>query len=147
MLDALYNISPHPPSSLSFLSLPNQVLLVCIFFLYLFLVSLPQLYPSADNTILLDAHSLALVRVLAFWEAFPNFKHTHDSITSISVDPGLKLVRSTCSPHAPYLTLSVGCRSYELPYRRLVPLWCSARHVANSFYSHPTSKSDHHNPR
>lgn len=72
--------TPRPPRAPRFLSL-----------------SLPrsssQLYPSAHNVLILDAHSLALVRVLAFWEALPSSKHIRGSISALAVDPGLKLVR------------------------------------------------------
>ncbi|XP_006454653.1 hypothetical protein AGABI2DRAFT_198048 [Agaricus bisporus var. bisporus H97] len=71
--------APRPPRAPRFLSL-----------------SLPrsssQLYPSAHNVLILDADSLALVRVLAFWEALPSSKHIRGSISALAVDPGLKLV-------------------------------------------------------
>lgn len=54
-----------------------------------------QLYPSANAIIILHASSLQLLRVLAFSEAFPN---AEDSISSVSLDPGMKLV-STPSIH------------------------------------------------
>ncbi|TFK36859.1 RAVE protein 1 C terminal-domain-containing protein [Crucibulum laeve] len=50
------------------------------------------LYPSADSVIILNARTLALTRVLAFWEAFPRTFHTQDAITSLSVDSGMKLI-------------------------------------------------------
>ncbi|KAF9566167.1 hypothetical protein CPC08DRAFT_733774 [Agrocybe pediades] len=50
------------------------------------------LYPSADAVIILNAHTLALVRVLAFWEAFPGLMHTKEAICCISVDSGMKLI-------------------------------------------------------
>jgi hypothetical protein len=54
---------------------------------------LAQLYPSGDAVIILNAQTLALVRVLAFWEAFPGTAHSKDKISCISVDSGMKLVR------------------------------------------------------
>ncbi|KAF5374738.1 hypothetical protein D9758_000427 [Tetrapyrgos nigripes] len=48
------------------------------------------LYPEADSIVILDAHTLALVRVLAFWQAFPGLAHISDSISCISVDAGMK---------------------------------------------------------
>ena len=61
-----------------------------------------QLYSSADAVIILNACTLALVRVLAFWEAFPGTMHTKDSISCISIDSGMKLVRQ---PHLiPFLS-------------------------------------------
>ncbi|KAF9455073.1 hypothetical protein P691DRAFT_770160 [Macrolepiota fuliginosa MF-IS2] len=77
MLTTLDALSPSPARPISFLPLPADVLL---------------LYASADTTVILNARTLTLVRVLAFWEAFPNFKHTRDVISAMSVDPGLKLV-------------------------------------------------------
>ncbi|PPQ67110.1 hypothetical protein CVT25_005711 [Psilocybe cyanescens] len=50
------------------------------------------LYPSADAVIILNAHTLALVRVLAFWEAFPGLRHSGDKISCLSVDSGMKLI-------------------------------------------------------
>ncbi|KAF8807734.1 WD repeat-containing protein [Phlegmacium glaucopus] len=50
------------------------------------------LYSSADAVIILNARTLALVRVLAFWEAFPGTIHTKDSISCISIDSGMKLI-------------------------------------------------------
>ncbi|KDR85351.1 hypothetical protein GALMADRAFT_132054 [Galerina marginata CBS 339.88] len=50
------------------------------------------LYPSSDAVIILNARTLALVRVLAFWEAFPGTQHTKDKISCISVDSGMKLI-------------------------------------------------------
>ncbi|KAJ3516450.1 hypothetical protein NLJ89_g1100 [Agrocybe chaxingu] len=50
------------------------------------------LYPSGDAIIILNARTLALVRVLAFSEAFPGTKHTSDKISCISVDSGMKLI-------------------------------------------------------
>ena len=54
-----------------------------------------QLYACADAVIILNARTLALVRVLAFWEAFPGTMHTKDPITCISIDSGMKLVRQS----------------------------------------------------
>jgi len=57
-----------------------------------------QIYPSADAVVLLNAHSLAVIRVLAFAEAFPGTSHHKrgdgNRIGCISVDSGMKLVRS-----------------------------------------------------
>lgn len=49
-------------------------------------------YPSADAVVILDAQTLALLHVLAFWEAFPGTRYTKDSITCITVDSGMKLI-------------------------------------------------------
>ncbi|KAJ7099614.1 RAVE protein 1 C terminal-domain-containing protein [Mycena crocata] len=47
------------------------------------------LHASADAVVIRDAASLALVRVLAFWEAFPG---ATGSVSCISVDSGMKLI-------------------------------------------------------
>jgi hypothetical protein len=54
--------------------------------------SLFQLYSSADAVIILNARTLALERVLAFWEAFPGAMHSKERISCLSVDSGMKLV-------------------------------------------------------
>lgn len=77
MLSAVAALAPDPHSALAFLPLPTDVLL---------------LYTSADTVVVLRAHDLSLVRVLAFWEPFPAFKHTKNVLSCISVDPGLRLV-------------------------------------------------------
>ena len=51
-----------------------------------------QLYPSADTVVILDATSLRLVRTLAFSQVFPSRDHVSARITSLAVDPALKLV-------------------------------------------------------
>ena len=33
------------------------------------------------------------MRVLAFWEAFPATRHSHESVACVSVDPSMKIVR------------------------------------------------------
>lgn len=66
-----------------------------IYLLYTYLSTSNQLYSSADAVIILNARTLALVRVLAFWEAFPGTMHSKDSISCISIDSGMKLVRQS----------------------------------------------------
>ncbi|KAJ7786153.1 RAVE protein 1 C terminal-domain-containing protein [Mycena metata] len=70
----LVNVPPSPHTDFHHLLLPTATLL---------------LHASADAVIIRDAASLALVRVLAFWEAFPG---AHGSISCISVDSGMKLI-------------------------------------------------------
>ncbi|KAF8898903.1 RAVE protein 1 C terminal-domain-containing protein [Infundibulicybe gibba] len=50
------------------------------------------IYPSAAGVVVLDAHSLTLVRVLAFWEAFPSVSHLTDHVICVAVDSGMKLI-------------------------------------------------------
>jgi hypothetical protein len=68
-----------------------------------------KLYPSFDSIIIVNGRSLAFVRALAAWEAFPGALHATEAISCLSVDPGMRLVRvaSTClkgsrAPHALY---------------------------------------------
>ena len=83
-----------------------------IFLLYRLFVNIQQLYASADAVIILNARTLALVRVLAFWEAFPGTMHTKDSITCISIDSGMKLVRQS---------RLIFLFPIYIPYRRSLP--------------------------
>lgn len=50
-----------------------------------------QIYPSADAVVILNAHTLGLVRVLAFTDAFPGTSHA-EKVECVSVDAGMKLV-------------------------------------------------------
>lgn len=52
-----------------------------------------KLYPSLDSIIILNARTLAFVRALAFWEAFPGAIHANQIIKCLTIDPGMKLVR------------------------------------------------------
>ncbi|KAJ6621584.1 RAVE protein 1 C terminal-domain-containing protein [Mycena sp. CBHHK59/15] len=71
---SLISLPPSPSADLHHLVLPTSTLL---------------LHASADAVVVRDAASLALVRVLAFWEAFPG---ATGSISCISVDSGMKLI-------------------------------------------------------
>ncbi|KAK0208168.1 RAVE protein 1 C terminal-domain-containing protein [Desarmillaria ectypa] len=66
-----------PTTRLHHLVLPHETLL---------------LYSAADAVVILNAATLKLRRVLAFWEAFPSLIHTPDSVSCISVDSGMKLI-------------------------------------------------------
>ncbi|CAA7258624.1 unnamed protein product [Cyclocybe aegerita] len=77
MLQLQQTCTGYPEAGVQYLHLPSESLL---------------LYPSGDAVIILNARTLALVRVLAFWEAFPGAKHTSDKISCISVDSGMKLI-------------------------------------------------------
>ena len=81
-----------PASSISFFSKKSSLYALFYIFRRLFSIS-NQLYASADAVIILNARTLALVRVLAFWEAFPASMHAKDFISCISIDSGMKLVR------------------------------------------------------
>lgn len=72
-----------------------------------------QIYTSGDSIVILDARTLALARVLAFWEAFPGLKHGGDEICSLAVDSGMKIVR----------TKPVGLRFMLTCTSRLLPQW------------------------
>ena len=56
-----------------------------------------KLYPSLDSIIVLNARTLAFIRALAFWEAFPGAIHANQAIRCLAIDPGMKLVRA--QPH------------------------------------------------
>ncbi|KAF8973548.1 WD repeat-containing protein [Flammula alnicola] len=77
MLQLQQTCTGYPAAGIQYLSLPDESLL---------------LYPSGDAVIILNARTLALVRVLAFWEAFPGTMHSKDKISCISVDSGMKLI-------------------------------------------------------
>ncbi|KAJ3966484.1 RAVE protein 1 C terminal-domain-containing protein [Lentinula raphanica] len=82
MLELRKNYLGSPSSGLHHLVLPHETLLA----------EFGQLYPSADAVVILNARNLSLIRVLAFWEAFPGTHYVSQSISSISVDSGMKLV-------------------------------------------------------
>jgi hypothetical protein len=83
-----------PSSTFHYLCLPTESLLVSPFlpFIHPHPYNSSQLYPSADTVVILDATSLRLVRTLAFSQVFPNRDHVSARITSLAVDPALKLV-------------------------------------------------------
>lgn len=94
MLDIHQTLTGYPASGVQYLVLGNDSFLVINAPFSSFTLFMgQQLYPSADAVIILNARSLSLVRVLAFWEAFPGTKHSQDEISCISVDSGMKLVR------------------------------------------------------
>ncbi|PBL01184.1 WD repeat-containing protein [Armillaria gallica] len=66
-----------PATRLHHLVLPHETLL---------------LYSTADAVVILNAATLKLRRVLAFWEAFPSLIHTANNVSCISVDSGMKLI-------------------------------------------------------
>ncbi|OBZ78886.1 hypothetical protein A0H81_00987 [Grifola frondosa] len=77
MLELLHTYTGCPTSSLHFLALPREILL---------------LYPSSDSIIVLNSRTLTFIRALAFWELFPATRHLNDPIQCLSIDPGMKLV-------------------------------------------------------
>jgi len=101
-----------------------------------------QLYPSADTVVILDATSLRLVRTLAFSQVFPSRDHVSARITSLAVDPALKLVCASLP-----ITLRFPFHSF-LPFYpqggcpirseacRLVPLRSLRPHLACSLIAH-----------
>ncbi|KAF7306783.1 WD repeat protein [Mycena indigotica] len=70
----LIALQPSPLTDIHYLSLPTASLI---------------LHASGDSLVIRDAATLALIRVLAFWEGFPGSTGT---ITAISVDSGMKLI-------------------------------------------------------
>ncbi|KAI0286916.1 RAVE protein 1 C terminal-domain-containing protein [Russula aff. rugulosa BPL654] len=91
MLNLVRAFTGAPASTLHYLSLPNESLL---------------LYPSADTVVILDAISLRLVRTLAFFQVFPGRDHASARITSLAVDPALKLVVTASGPRLAVWSLS-----------------------------------------
>ncbi|KAH9969083.1 WD repeat-containing protein [Russula dissimulans] len=91
MLNLVRAFPGSPCSTFHTLSLPTECLL---------------LYPSADTVVILDATSLRLVRSLAFSQVFPGRDRTSARITSLAVDPALKLVAASSGPK-----LAVWCLS------------------------------------
>lgn len=100
-LTCLNSCAPSPdllPRLFTFyVSLQRPFLSVLLFYSFLALPShaYNQLYPSADTVVILDATSLRLIRTLAFSQVFPGRDHASTRITSLTVDPALKLV---CTP-------------------------------------------------
>ena len=77
-----------------------------------------QLYPSADTVVILDATSLRLVRTLAFSQVFPSRDHVSARITSLAVDPALKLVCTSLPITNPFTTYPC-LASISIPFRWL----------------------------
>ncbi|OCH96047.1 WD repeat-containing protein [Obba rivulosa] len=77
MLKLLQSYTGSSPSDFQYLALPHETLL---------------LYPSADSIVLLNPRTLAFVRALAFWEAFPSTRGLSDPVQCLAVEPGMKLV-------------------------------------------------------
>ncbi|KAG6832276.1 hypothetical protein H0H92_003509 [Tricholoma furcatifolium] len=77
MLTLHHAYAAYPAHSLCHLQLPSAQLI---------------LYPSAKVVILLNASSLALVRVLAWSEAFPVATNSNDAISCITIDSRMMLI-------------------------------------------------------
>ncbi|KAH9944024.1 RAVE protein 1 C terminal-domain-containing protein [Epithele typhae] len=77
MLDLTQAFAGCPPSSLSFLHLPRETLL---------------LYPFADSVVIFNARTLAFIRALALWEVFPSTRNTLQSVQCLTVENSMKLV-------------------------------------------------------
>ncbi|KAI0721213.1 RAVE protein 1 C terminal-domain-containing protein [Cerioporus squamosus] len=77
MLDLVQSYTGCPPSSLQFLHLPRETLL---------------LYPFADSVAVFNARTLAFLRALAFWEVFPSTRHIAQSVQCLTVENSMKLV-------------------------------------------------------
>ncbi|KAG1716000.1 hypothetical protein ID866_1165 [Astraeus odoratus] len=63
-------------------------------------------YPTADAVVVLDASSLALVRVLALREVFPASQHTNAAVSCLAVDPALKIIVASVGTHIAAWSLS-----------------------------------------
>ncbi|KAI9461002.1 RAVE protein 1 C terminal-domain-containing protein [Lactarius psammicola] len=108
MLD-LVRAFPGSPSSafrLHILCLPTESLLF---------------YPSADTVVILDATSLRFLRALAFSQVFPGAS-ANCNITSLAVDPALKLVVAASGPRLAVWSLSgVSARTWLVHSSLLLP--------------------------
>ncbi|KAF9527801.1 RAVE protein 1 C terminal-domain-containing protein [Crepidotus variabilis] len=91
MLQLQQTCTGYPAAGVQYLNLSNESLI---------------LFPSGDAVIILNARTLALVRVLAFWEAFPGTSHSKDAISCISVDSGMKLIVAACKSRLAAWSLS-----------------------------------------
>jgi hypothetical protein len=152
MLD-LVRAFPGSPSSafpIHTLCLPTESLLVsqpCPLTPFPCSHSHPQLYPSADTVVILDATSLRFLRALAFSQVFPG-AGANCNITSLAIDPALKLVRTPSSDatrllsaHCPNLTPPIipgSCR-IRSEACRLVSFWGLRSDLARSLIS-PASR-------
>ncbi|CAK5280165.1 unnamed protein product [Mycena citricolor] len=74
---SLVSLLQSPQHAFQTFQLPNSTLL---------------LHASADGIVIRDALSLAVVRVLAFWEAFPG---SSGQVSCLSVDSGMKLIAAS----------------------------------------------------
>ncbi|KAI0305003.1 RAVE protein 1 C terminal-domain-containing protein [Russula brevipes] len=107
MLELVRAFAGSPSSTFHTLRLPTESLL---------------LYPSADTVVILDATSLSLVRTLSFSQVFPGRDHANAHITSIAVDPALKLVAAASGPRLAAWSLSgVSARTWLIHSSLLLP--------------------------
>jgi len=127
MFNLLQSYVGYPSAGLHHLCLASRSLVVCSSCVTSTppLVDSFQCYPSADAIVILDAHTLRLVRVLAFWEAFPGTRYTKDFVNCISVDSTMKIVRSArfLSMYTSHHTYKIDSCVHEHPYRSLVSFW------------------------
>ncbi|KAI0695128.1 RAVE protein 1 C terminal-domain-containing protein [Cytidiella melzeri] len=91
MLELLHTYTGCPYTGLQHLVLPKETLL---------------LYPSFDSIIIRNSRTLAFIRALAVWEAFPGALHTTEAIRCLSIDPGMKLIVASMGPRIASWTLS-----------------------------------------
>lgn len=54
----------------------------------------PKAYAFADCVVLLDARTFEFLRALTFREVIPAVNGTDEAIRCISIEPGMRLVRS-----------------------------------------------------
>ncbi|KAH8982607.1 RAVE protein 1 C terminal-domain-containing protein [Lactarius akahatsu] len=79
------------------------------------------LYPSADTVVILDATSLRFLRALAFSQVFPGAS-ANRNITSLAIDPALKLVAAASGPRLAVWSLSgVSARTWLVHSSLLLP--------------------------
>lgn len=101
MLHLLHTYTGCPSTGLQHLVLPKETLLVRPHITARairpphFTIVFCQIYPSFDSIIILNAGSLAFIRAVAFWEAFPGALYAREAIRCLSIDPGMRLVRES----------------------------------------------------
>ncbi|KAF8500659.1 WD repeat-containing protein [Hysterangium stoloniferum] len=64
------------------------------------------LYASADTLVVLDARELSLLRILAFWEAFPASYSTKGKLKVVVTDAGLKLIVASMGSQLAFWSVS-----------------------------------------
>ncbi|KAI0307694.1 WD repeat-containing protein [Multifurca ochricompacta] len=107
MLNLVRAFTGSPSSTLHFLRLPTETLL---------------LYSFADTVVILEAISLHLVRALAFSQVFPGRDPTSSRIVSLAVDSALKLVIAASGPRIAVWSLSgVSARTWLVHSSLLLP--------------------------
>lgn len=116
MLDLARTFTGCPAGPLKYLVLPHANLIV---------------YSSADAVVILNASSLALVRVLALREVFPGAQQT---VSCLAVDSALKVVRPFLRFRRSELSLApnVDCGVYRHTGCRMVAVRSTKQYLSRA---------------